>query len=175
MKILIIAAVCLLSAVCCAQGVKFSKGEYFTITAAVDPVASFKEESVDFVGEIEYVHAFMYVKAGFQVFPGVRGGYFDVAGATGVNLTYGYFDRVRFYGGVRLGNIQRDGVGYPLFGFESGIDYRLNDHWFVGIRGTSDWREDFKFSGADAKWRQSGFVRVGYRYDYKKCKRWKKS
>ena len=156
-----------------AQLIKFGTTEYGTVSAFVDPVGSCKERGLDFGAELEYVGNWGYVKTGFQMFPALLDGYTDVVGGAGLNFNTYPFDYLRFYSGVRLGYIFR-GIGlergrtYPLAGIEGGIDFNLNDKWFIGVSAIGDWREDFMYSGANPEFQTSGRVRVGRRFDIKK-------
>ena len=152
-----------------ASAQQFGQSEYFTASMYVDPAGSVKEKGINLGAEIELVNYGMYVKAGFQSFEALEGGYFDLAGAGGVNVTWGIFEEVRTYGGIRLGFIKRgykvnDSQTYPLFGFESGIDYNVTDNFFIGLRATYDYREDFIWSGANEEYQFSGFVRAGFKF-----------
>jgi len=152
-----------------ASAQQFGTSEYFTASAYVDPAGSIAETGINFGAELELVNYGMYVKAGFQSFDKLEGGYFDVAGAGGVNVTWGIFEEVRTYAGIRLGFIKRgykvnDSQTYPLFGFESGIDYNVSESFFVGLRSTYDYRSDFLWSGAKEEYQFSGFVRAGFKF-----------
>jgi len=143
--------------------------EYFTGSVYVDPGGSIKESGLNLGAEIELVSYGGYVKAGVQSFDALEGGYFDLTGAGGVNVTYGTFEDFRSYAGIRLGFIKRgyktnDSRTYPLFGLEAGTDYNINDVWFVGLRATYDYREDFIWSGAKEEFQGSGFVRAGFKF-----------
>jgi hypothetical protein len=141
--------------------IRFIDKEYFTASLAVDPCASYKEGGVDIVGEIELVSYWKYVKFNIQSFAVLDGGYIDGVMGFGVNLTPGIFDKWRLYSGGRLGFINRSKYIYPIVGFEGGFDYNINEKYFIGLRGTSDYRADFKYSGAEPSMRYSGFIRVG--------------
>jgi len=168
MKKLLVLAFLVIGMMANAQ-IQFGQKEYFTASVYVDTSASVKEGGVNFGSEIELVNYWMYVKAGVQSFGALEGGYFDVSGAMGLNLTSGIFEEMRYYGGIRLGVINRgykdsDSRPYPLFGFEGGIDYNVNEVLFVGLRATADYREDFLYSGANPEYRCSGFVRAGFKF-----------
>jgi hypothetical protein len=136
----------------------------FNVSVYVDPFASVKEKGIDFGAEIEYNNRTIYTKAGFQSFSVLEGNYTDIAGGIGLNQRLGMFDKFRLYGGVRLGFIFRGSETYPLAGGEGGIDYNINDKWFVGVRGTGDYRTDFDFWGGKSEVRYSGFLRVGMNF-----------
>lgn len=146
------------------------QNEYVTLSGYVDPSASIKEKGINFGAEIQLVSNWKYVKAGFQSFNALEGGYLDYTGGFGVNLTSDIFEETRYYTGLRLGFIKRgltnnDPQTYPLAGIEGGFDYQLTDTFFVGVRATGDWREDFMYSGAEPEMQLSGFVRVGLKID----------
>lgn len=140
------------------------KKEYFTATIAVDPSATIKENSPNLVAELELVTYRFYVKASVQTLPDLEGGYFDYGGAVGFNIFLNRWKTTRTYYGARLGTIRRGGNGYPLVGFEGGIDFDITQEVFIGLRGTGDYREDFKYWGGDAEIRYSGFIRVGLKF-----------
>lgn len=150
--------------------ISFIENEYVTLSGYVDPYASVKEGVINFGSEIQLVSNWKYVKAGFQSFNALEGGYLDFTGGFGVNLTSDIFEETRYYAGVRLGFIKRgltnnDPQTYPLAGIEGGFDYQLTETFFIGVRATGDWREDFMYSGAEPEMRYSGFVRVGLKID----------
>ena len=149
----------MIATVSCAQ-VRFGEKEYFNASFMIDPVATWKEKSPNITTELELVEYWGYVKIGIQVLPDLEGGYFDYAGGFGINLTSGYFEEVRYYGGVRLGTIFRGDERYPLTGIEGGIDFSLNEKTSLRFRATGDHREDMLFSGADPKMIYSGSVGI---------------
>lgn len=150
--------------------VDFSK-ESFTFSVYVDPTSSFKEKGVDFLSEIEYTSLF-YVKAGFENFSALTGGYKDFHAGIGLNFTSGYFEKFRYYLGYRQAIVwrtnQENYTGWELNpGIEGGIDYNLTDHIFTGLRFTFDKRNDQKILGWNPEIKFSGFVRLGYKWDFK--------
>lgn len=136
--------------------------EYFTAAIVVDPNASVKENGLNIGAEIEYAGK-IYTRASVTRFEALEDGYTDFIGAVGVNFTAGYFDRWRFYVGGRGGAIKRKRANATA-GAEIGIDYRIGDTFFVGLRATADYRSDFEFYDYPNKMRPSGFVRVGVRF-----------
>ena len=144
--------------------VNAQKSEYFTISLAVDPNATIKENSPNLVAELEYVNNLIYIKATTQVLPNLEGGYWDFGGAGGLNIHLNRWKTSRAYAGGRLGIIKRDGNSYPLAGFEGGVDFDVTDSMFIGVRGTGDYREDFEFWGGEAEMRYSGFLRIGFKF-----------
>ena len=141
-----------------------AQNKNFNVSISIDPKATIKEESINLVSEIELQERVFYIKATTQVLTALEGGYLDFGGGMGLNTTLGLFEPFRVYGGIRLGIIKRGSQSYPLFGYESGIDYNLSEDYFIGLRATYDNREDFLYSGADPFYRFSGFVRFGYRF-----------
>lgn len=147
--------------------VSAQKKEYSNISLAIDPSASIKEKSPNVVVELELVSYWKYVKASVQVLPDLKGGYIDLTGGFGGNVILDRFSRARVYSGVRLGFIKRGFTSdktftYPLAGVEGGINYNLSESFYVGVRGTGDYRSDFKYSGAEPSMRYSGFVKIGF-------------
>ena len=141
-----------------------AQNKNFNVSISIDPKATIKEASLNLVAEIELQERVFYIKATTQVLTALEGGYLDFGGGMGLNTTLGLFEPFRVYGGIRLGIIKRGSQSYPLFGYESGIDYNLSEDYFIGLRATYDNREDFLYSGADPFYRFSGFVRFGYRF-----------
>ena len=147
--------------------IRFLRGESFNVSIAVDPSASIKEKSPNLVFEIEALSSDVYVKSNLQILPALLGGYSDISGGIGLNLTSGYFSKIRYYGGVRMGLIFRGFTEgrtytYPLIGIEAGINHYISSNTFIGIRATGDYRSDFKYSGAPSSIRYSGFIKVGF-------------
>lgn len=146
--------------------------EFTTITIAVDPYASYKENGINIVGEFTLVSYFGYIKAGIELFPGLEGGYFSVFGGAGFNQKstlvidfLGIDSDVRLYEGIHLGFNHRNatekyGSSYsgPLAGINIGTEMSLWEGTYIGLRATLDWREDFKYSGAEPEAQFNGFV-----------------
>lgn len=145
-------------------GIHFPTKEYFTVSISVDPHASLKEHGLNLIGELECVSSWKYAKFSMQGFPELEGGYLDVSGAFGVNITKGYFEKVRTYAGVRLGIITRGKEQYPLFGFESGFDVMLTDKVYIGISYTKDWRSDYIYTDGKPGFQDNGHVKFGTRF-----------
>lgn len=149
--------------------IRFIDKEYFITSVSIDPSATIKEGSPNLVAELGLVSYWKYVSANIQILPALEGGYMDYGASFGVNLTADYFTTFRYYGGVRLGTIKR-GLNsgtictYPLAGFEGGVDFNINETLFIGLRGTGDYRSDFKYSGADPEIRYSGFIKLGLKF-----------
>lgn len=146
---------------------RFNKKEIFTITATVDPVASFKEKGIDFVSELEYSGT-IYAKVGIESFEALYGGYKDIHSALGLNFTSGMYEEFRYYGGIRLAKVHRGDSSRPLFGQELGIDYNLSDNLFIGLRFTRDKRTDQEIFNWKPEIKYSSFIRIGYKWDCKK-------
>lgn len=150
------------------NGFRVNKTEFFTISASIDPKASINENGLDIVGEIEY-SGFMYAKVGFESFSALYGGYTDIHYAMGINFTSGYFEQMRYYAGVRAACVFRDGGHGVNYGLESGIDYNITDNLFIGIRTTYDYRIEQKaIFGWQPEMKFSGFVRIGYKWSFRK-------
>ncbi len=146
------------------NGLHFVDKEYFTFSVLVDPGGSIKEKGLNLSAELELVSKWGYVKATTQVFPALEGGYIDLAGGLGLNLTSGYFDEWRGYAGIRLGTIFRGNYQYPLFGLESGIEIPISSKFYIGAVITYDLRTDMKFSGAREEYQGNGKVKIGTRF-----------
>tara|TARA_R110000803_G_scaffold191928_2_gene254659 strand:+ start:1386 stop:1874 length:489 start_codon:yes stop_codon:yes gene_type:complete len=141
---------------------RLNKTESFNIGVVVDPNASIKEKGLNIGVEIEYV-GWVYARASATSFAALTYGYADLIGASGLNFTSGPYDRIRYYTGGRFGFIQRSTNVYPTAGLELGIDYRINDLLLLGLRGTSDKRNDFKIYNTPPVMRQSGFIKLGFK------------
>jgi len=145
-----------------AQMLRFNETEYFTVSAIVDPSASFKENGLFIGGEIEYV-GLIYTRAGISHFAVLKDGYTEIVGGIGLNLTSGYFEKVRYYGGIRLGVINRQAAN-AMAGVETGFDVTLGESFFIGLRATYDYRSDFAFYDYPNEMRFTGLVRVGVKF-----------
>ena len=135
-------------------------GEYFRFRVGLDPVATYKEKSPNINLNIELIESFFYVSGGMQFLPDLEGGYVDYAGAGGLNFSWNRWQEIRMYGGIRIGTIYRGSSQYPLFGYEGGVDFKVANKVFLGLKGTFDNRKDFRFSGAEPEYLFSGFVVV---------------
>ena len=139
---------------------RLNETESFNFSIIVDPYASFKEKGLCIGAEIEYTGA-VYTRLGVATFPKLTDGYTDITGGFGAVFTSGYFDTTTYYAGVRLGVIIRQAANGTA-GFEAGINHKLSDNFIIGIRGTYDYRSDWKFYGCDSGWQYSTFVKLGY-------------
>lgn len=144
------------------NGFRLNDKEYFTTAIVLDPNASLKEHGVNIGAEIEYVSA-IYVKASITSFAVLQDSYLDTTGSFGLSFTSGYFEKIRYYAGGRLGFVHRKST-YPTAGVEGGIDLMLTDRLFLGIRSTYDYRSDFEFYDWHNEMRYSGFVRLGIKF-----------
>jgi hypothetical protein len=147
--------------------VKFKDSETFNFSVVLDPRASIEEKKANIGLEIEYSGA-IYARASVTTFSALKGGYCDFTGAFGGTLSLGAFEKLNAYSGVRIGLIRRSKSTYPTYGLEAGLNYKLTENLLVGIRSTYDYRSDFIFTGGEASFRYSGFVKIGYTWDYKK-------
>lgn len=137
---------------------RLNKKESFNIAVVIDPNASIKEKGINIGAEIEYVGS-VYTKLSVTSFQVLQDGYLDTTGSFGLSFTSGYFEKMRYYSGVRLGLIHRKAT-YPTAGIEGGVDFMVSDKVFVGIRSTYDKRGDADFYDG-SQWRYSGFVKIG--------------
>lgn len=147
---------------------KFNTADYFTVSTIVDPVGSFKENGLNFGVEIEYVGP-IYASARIENFEALPGGYTSLTGAIGTQFVHGYETKWRWYVGWRGGRVWRNGAGNPITGFEAGVDFAFgrDKEWFVGLRGAFDWRGDAEAFQDDPYWRENGYIKFGYRWDWK--------
>jgi len=153
-KLLLIAL--LITGLSYAQGLQFGDNESTNISISIEPVAS-----INTTLEFEYICYFLYIKPSLQLSP--SNNYTDTSVGLGLNLTSGYFEDWRYYGGIRLGHIFRENQNYPLFGWEAGIDKRITEKLYIGLRSTLDWREDYLYSGANPKYKFNGSIRLTYK------------
>jgi hypothetical protein len=169
MKKLLVLSLLTAQLVIAQNGIRFNKTEFFTLSTSIDPTSSIKMDGLDIVAEIEYA-GFIYAKAGFESFSALYGGYRDVHGAIGINLTTGLFEKTRFYSGIRLARVDRGpkGAYRAIYGIEGGIDYNLSDKFFIGVRATFDKRYDQEIFRWEPELKGSGFIRLGYKWYYKK-------
>ena len=152
----------LFTAISNAQMLRFNETEYFTASIILDPNASIKENGLFIGGEIEYV-GLIYTRAGIATFATLEDEYTEVIGGIGLNLTSGYFEKVRYYVGVRLGVINRQSSNATA-GLECGFDVALGETLFIGLRATYDYRSDFAFYDYPNEMRGSGLVRIGVKF-----------
>lgn len=150
------------------NGFRINKTEFFTVSVSADPNASIKEKGLNIVGEIEYA-GIIYAKAGFESFSSLQGGYKDGHGAVGINFTSGYFEKTRYYAGLRSAIVFRDGGMAWNYGLESGVDFNLTDNLFIGLRATADKRNDqYVIFNWKSETVVSGFIRIGYKWNFKR-------
>lgn len=148
---------------------RFNDIEFFTASTSIDPTSSIKENGLDVVGELEYA-GLIYAKVGFESFSVLYQGYKDFHYGIGLNFTSGYFNKLRYYVGFRQARVVRDNTWRINQGLEAGIDYNLNEHLFIGLRSTLDKRNDQEIQDSNLKpeIKLSGFIRLGYKWYYKK-------
>lgn len=139
---------------------RLNETESFNVALIVDPYASYIEEGLCIGAEIEYTGA-VYTRLGITTFPKLTNGYTDITGGFGAVFTSGYFDTITYYTGIRLGVIIREATNGTA-GIEVGINHKLSDSFIIGIRGTYDYRSDWKFYGEENGMQYSTFVKLGY-------------
>jgi hypothetical protein len=141
------------------RGFRLNDKEFFATAIVLDPN---KEHGINIGVEIEYVGP-IYTKLSVTSFAVLQDGYLDTTGSVGLSFTSGYFNKVRYYTGARIGLIHRR-VTYPTTGLEAGIDIMLTDKVFIGIRSTYDYRSDFEFYDWYNEMRYSGFIKIGLKF-----------
>jgi len=146
---------------------KINKTEFFTVSTSIDINSSIKEDGLNIVAEIEYVGV-IYAKLGIERFEALTGGYRDIHGALGLNLTNNN-ERLRIYSGFRAAKVNRGHEGaYRInYGLEAGIDYDITENIFIGLRTALDKRYDQEIFGWNPENKVSGFIRLGYKWKYK--------
>lgn len=165
-KLLLVGILLIAQATFAQSGFRFNDIEFFAISTSIDPTSSIKEKGLDIVGEIEY-NGLIYAKVGFESFSKLTGGYQDIHYGIGLNFTSGYFNKLRYYIGFRQARVVRDNTWRINHGLEAGINYNINEHLFVGLRSTLDKRYDQEIFGWKPETKFSGFVTLGYKWDYK--------
>jgi hypothetical protein len=145
-----------------AQGLKLKDTEDFTVSVIADPRASFNASGLFIGAEIEYSGA-IYTRVGISNFAVLKDGYTELIGGIGLNFSSGYFEKFRYYTGIRLGIIKRQSANATA-GIEAGMDFMINDNLFIGMRATYDYRSDFKFYDYPNEMRGSGFIRIGTKF-----------
>ncbi|OYX86777.1 MAG: hypothetical protein B7Y83_00115 [Flavobacteriales bacterium 32-34-25] len=142
-----------------AQGFQFKETENFTISTIIDPGASIKEGGLFIGAEIEYSGT-VYTRVGVANFQVLKDGYTELIGGIGLNFTSGYFDKVRYYTGIRLGVIKRKAANATA-GLEAGIDFKIGNKAFIGLRTSYDYRSDQAFYDYPNHMIGSGYLRFG--------------
>ncbi len=166
-KLLVLLGLLLITQTNFAQnGFRFNHIEFFAISTSIDPTSSVKENGLDIVGEIEYDGP-IYAKVGFESFSALTGGYYDFHYGIGLNFTSGYFNKLRYYVGFRQARVVRADTWRLVNGLEAGINYNINEHLFIGLRATLDKRNDQEIFGWKPETKFSGFITLGYKWDYK--------
>lgn len=143
--------------------VSFGDSNRFNLSIIADPKASIDEGGINIGAEIEMVEQWGYIHSGVQSFDALKGGYLDWTTGLGVNLKYGYFDQWRYYAGGRLGLIKRSSETYPTAGLEAGFEVNFDCGIVLGMRATYDYREDFKFTGAEPGMQYSNYFKIGFK------------
>ena len=138
----------------------------FAAYGIVDGNATIKDGFNIGVG-VEYQMTVMYFKAQAYIFPDLRGkSYFEMTGSIGFNAHLNRWKEWRIFTGLKLGKIQRDGLPFPTYGFEGGIEWYPNgdgDGIYFGLQGEYLRRTDGKVWDVDIPpyWRGSTFIKVG--------------
>lgn len=145
--------------------IQFGEKESFTFSVYVDPFASIKENGLDIGADIEY-KGFIYAKAGIESFADLPGGYFDIHGGFGPRLTIGRFEQLAIYAGGRAGVVIRNGSSNPIAGFEGGIDHVFKGGLLIGLSASYMYRSDMKAMGWNEIWRENGYIKIGYSWDW---------
>jgi hypothetical protein len=148
-----------------AQSLRFGDSEYFTCSAFGNPSASIKGTELNYGVDIELVSYAKYVRFGVNRFENLEGSYTDFIGSSGLNLTSGYFNSMRYYSGLRLGLIYRIENVYPTAGVEGGFDVDLAKDLYIGLKVTYDYRSDMIAITLPVKWEESTSIRIGYAFE----------
>lgn len=136
--------------------------EHYIVSFFVDPSASIKEGGLNFGLEVGLEGNYWYANAQIESFEALTGGYFSYGAAVGLHLQS---KKIHFKLGGRLIVTHRNGGMRPMYGVEGSITYDINERWFVGIRGTYDYRIDMELLDYPVIWRESGFVTLGYKFE----------
>jgi len=163
-----IAIVLLMNATFVTAQFRLGKTESFAASLYVDPGASIKESGLDIGIDIEY-NGPVYVRAGFESFAELPGGYFDVHGSLGPRFTIGEKERIAMYLGGRVGVAWRNGAGgNAIGGFEGGAEYTFPSGIFLGVNGSYMYRGDMKAMQWPEIWRENFYLKFGYRWNWRK-------
>ena len=161
MKKLLIASLLLLSTYSQAQDVRF------TASAFTDPIATAKD-GFNIGAAIEYQMSISYFKVQVFSFPDLKGTDYFHLQATVIGFNYhNMWKDLRIYGGGKIGAIYRGANPHPTYGGEMGLEWYpqgSGNGFYVGVEGSLDWREDFKFSDAEAAFQHNGAIKVGYSF-----------
>jgi len=136
--------------------------EFQQFSVAVDPCASIRENGLHIGIEVENIRS-LYERFSITNFAALKNGYTDFVGSFGLSFTRGMWEKTRFYSGIRLGVIARNG-GHPLFGYECGIDTNLCKNVSIGLRAYRDYRSDMEFNDGVNQWRNNGLVRLSFKF-----------
>ena len=158
-------AIALLFTLVATSQIQLGKKETFAFITYVDPAASIKENGLDFGIDIEY-RGKMYAKFGIESFAALDGNYKDVHGGFGIRLTQGQAEQLAGYAGLRVGLAGRNEAANAIAGFEAGIDYVFNNGLLIGLNASYMYRGDMKAMGWDEIWRENGYIRIGYSWDW---------
>ncbi|MGR3218494.1 MAG: hypothetical protein ACUZ8H_01570 [Candidatus Anammoxibacter sp.] len=133
---------------------EFIDREYTQMTFMVDPTLTDKGAQIGI--DIQKIMLWGFAGVSFSHYAALEPSYTDMVGFGGVNFHMFRNDRIRYYGGFRLGMNWRGQSVYPLIGLVCGIDIRLNSTkyrtgLYIGGRLWVDHREDQKnqFYGDD--------------------------
>jgi hypothetical protein len=148
-----------------AQEIRFMDHEYFTCSAFGSPTTSINKTDFNFGIDIELVSYAKYVRLGINRIENIESNYTYLIGSFGLNLTSGYFDKLRYYLGLRSGLINRNKGMYPTTGIECGIDFDLTEDLYVGFKATYDYRSDKVAISLPKKWEESTCFRIGYAFN----------
>lgn len=132
--------------------------QFGQVSVAIDPCASIKENGLHIGVEIENIRS-LYERFSITNFSSLKNGYTGFVGSFGLSFTRGMWENTRFYSGIRLGVISRNG-GHPLFGYECGIDTNLCEGVSIGLRAYMDYRSDVEFNDGVNQWRHNGVIRL---------------
>ena len=146
---------------------RFGETEGFAVSLYVDPAASWKEKGLDIGADIEY-HGPVLVRAGFESFEALPGGYFDVHGSVGPRFTIGAEERIVLYLAGRIGVAWRNGAaGNAIGGAEGGAEYIFPSGIVVGVNGSYIYRGDMKAMQWPEIWRENFYLKIGYRWNWR--------
>ena len=125
-----------------AQIIQFGQKEYPKASVWVDPVGSANEDGLHVGVDIQMTMNWGWVGGSISNFSALNGGYTDLVGSGGINLTLFRYTNINYYTGPRLGVIFREGNPFPLIGGTAGFDIRVSNSLLVGLRAWADYRAD---------------------------------
>lgn len=123
-------------------GAQLLDRDYTKFSIWVDPVVTVKEGTPQVGLELTKVMHWGWVSASVSYIE-LTPSYMDAVGSGGLNLNLFNYDAIRYYAGIRLGALWREGkYPFPLVGGVIGFDWQISRGFSLGLRGWIDYRDD---------------------------------